>query len=31
VRVKGWVVQSHKGPILNAASVQRYGLPHLKP
>ncbi|XP_039828469.1 TIP41-like protein isoform X2 [Panicum virgatum] len=23
VRVKGWVIQSHKGPILNAASLQR--------
>lgn len=24
VRVKGWVIQSHKGPILNAASLQRF-------
>jgi hypothetical protein len=31
VRVKGWVIQSHKGPILNAASLQRYEPPHLKP
>jgi hypothetical protein len=31
VRVKGWVIQSHKGPILNAASVQRYELPPLNP
>lgn len=31
VRVKGWVIQSHKGPILNAASLQRYDPPRLKP
>nr|CAB3493138.1 unnamed protein product [Digitaria exilis] len=24
VRVKGWVIKSHKGPILNAASLQRF-------
>ncbi|XP_062212480.1 TIP41-like protein [Phragmites australis] len=24
VRVKGWVIQSHKGPILNAASLQLF-------
>nr|CAB3498114.1 unnamed protein product [Digitaria exilis] len=24
VRVKGWVIRSHKGPILNAASLQRF-------
>ena len=29
VRVKGWVIQSHKGPILNAASLQRYEPPTL--
>ena len=31
VRVKGWVIQSHKGPILNAASLQRYEPPTLNP
>ncbi|XP_006650628.1 TIP41-like protein [Oryza brachyantha] len=24
VRVKGWVIQSHNGPILNSASLQRF-------
>jgi type 2A phosphatase activator TIP41 len=27
VRVKGWVIQSQKGSILNAASLQRYEPP----
>lgn len=27
VRVKGWVIQSHKGPILNSASVSLYEPP----
>jgi hypothetical protein len=32
VRVKGWVIQSHKGPILNSASVSLYEpLPTLNP
>lgn len=32
VRVKGWVIRSHNGPILNSASLQLYDpLPILNP